>query len=310
MNIKDRAKLVVANEIQALQRMSLLIDKDFDKAVKIIKSSKGRVVVMGIGKSGIIAKKIAATFSSTGTPAFFVHPAEAFHGDLGMILSGDVILIISNSGETEEIIKIIPYLKHQACRIVTLTGNMMSTLAKVSSAALNVGVEEEACNLNLAPTSSTTCALVMGDALAVTLSSEKKFMPEDFAKFHPGGNLGRKILARVQDAMIKDNLPICSETDTFKTVVATITAKRLGVSLIMRSDNLVGIITDGDIRRAFDRFKDLRDVTASDFMSKYPRTIEPETMLLKAEELMKKNKISSLVVLDKEAKLMGLLQLF
>ncbi|MFD1245246.1 KpsF/GutQ family sugar-phosphate isomerase [Paralysiella testudinis] len=232
--------------------MAARLDTAFEAAIQTILSMQGRVVVVGMGKSGIIGQKIAATMASTGTPAFFVHPGEAFHGDLGMIKPIDVALLISNSGETEEIIRILPFLEYQQNRIIALTGDPKSSLGCNAHVVLDVGVEREACNNNLAPTSSTTCTLVMGDALAMVLAAERDFQPEDFARFHPGGSLGRCLLTRVADVMNKDKLPVCTPDASFKQVVHSINRDYLGLTLVMQDNALAGIITDGNIRRAFD----------------------------------------------------------
>jgi arabinose-5-phosphate isomerase len=297
-------------EVEALQRMRARMDAGFSEAVDIIMAMQGRVVVVGMGKSGIIGQKIAATLASTGTPAFFVHPGEAFHGDLGMIKPSDVALLISNSGETEEVLRILPFLQHQQNKIIALTGKQQSTLARHSHVVLDVGVTREACKNNLAPTSSTTTTLVMGDALAVALTVKRNFQPEDFARFHPGGSLGRKLLTRVGDVMHKGDLPICSPEESFGNIVNVITRGRLGLALVMRQKSLCGIITDGDLRRAFERKFDVRDLVASDVMSSKPLAISRDARLSDAEIYMKKNQVSALVVFEDDEKIVGLLQIY
>jgi arabinose-5-phosphate isomerase len=289
--------------------MAERITQSFDIAIDIMLQANGSIVVLGMGKSGIIGQKIAATLASTGQPSFFVHPGEAYHGDLGKIRKEDVALLISNSGETEELLRVLPFLKFQKNKIIALTGVHTSTLANNSDVVLDVGVEQEACNNNLAPTCSTTCSLVMGDALAVTLATKRNFLPEDFAKFHPGGSLGRKLLTRVKDIMHKDNLPFCLLTDSFRTVVNVVTRGRLGLALIMNGDDLAGIITDGDIRRAFELDVDLKSLIASQFMTLSPIVVQSEILLIDAENLMLEKKVNSLVVMNVN-KIEGVLQIY
>lgn len=310
MEIINQARSTIVNEIAALQAMCERLNESITIAVNIILESSGRVVVIGMGKSGIIGQKIAATLASTGTAAFFVHPGEAFHGDLGMIKSIDVALLISNSGETEEVLRILPFLQYQKNKLIAMTGNMHSTLAQHADIILDVGVAREACANNLAPTSSTTCTLVMGDALAVALSVERKFQPADFARFHPGGNLGRKLLTRVADVMTKDALPLCKPSDSFRDLISIINRGRLGLALVMNKALLVGIITDGDVRRAFDRDVDYRNITAAEIMTKSPRTVASDVRFVDAEATMREAKVSALVVIDTEGCVIGVLQIY
>lgn len=303
------ARKVVTMEIQALQAMAEKIDQEFEKAVEIVLVSKGRVVVVGMGKSGLIGKKIAATLASTGTAAFSVHPAEAFHGDLGMIQPGDVLLMISNSGETEELVRLLSFLAHQENSVIAMTGKRDSTLGRHANVVLDVSVAREACNNNLAPTSSTTAALVMGDALAVVLSKKRNFQPEDFARFHPGGNLGRRLLTRVADMMHKENLPICRQEDSFKDVVHAITRGRLGLVLVMEGAELRGLITDGDVRRAFDSELDYKGIQAKHIMTADPKSIFPDERFANAEAQIRAKKINALVVKDGAGKVLGVLQI-
>jgi arabinose-5-phosphate isomerase len=303
------AKQVVAMEIQALDTMAGRIDQEFEKAIDIILTAKGRVVVVGMGKSGLVGKKITATMASTGTAAFSVHPAEAFHGDLGMIRPSDVLLMISNSGETEELVRLLPFLEHQKNRVIAMTGKRASTLGLHADAVLDVSVDREACNNNLAPTSSTTAALVMGDALAVVLSKKRNFQPEDFARFHPGGNLGRRLLTRVADVMKKDNLPICRQEDSFRDVVHVINRGRLGLALVMDGEKLLGLITDGDVRRAFDSEQDYRTIQAKNIMTENPKVILPDERFVDAEERIRAKKINALVVQNQAGKVVGILQI-
>lgn len=305
-----QAKDVIALEISALQQMSDRLDAQFNQAVELIGNTKGRLIIIGMGKSGLIGKKIAATMASTGTPAFSVHPGEAFHGDLGMIKPVDAVLLISNSGETDEIIKILPFLKYQGNAIIAMTGKMTSTLAQHAHAVLDISVEKEACPNNLAPTSSTTNTLVMGDALAVVLSIQKDFQPEDFARFHPGGSLGRKLLTRVGDVMHKDNLPFCTPASSFRDVLQTITAGRLGVALVLNEQQqLAGIVTDGDVRRAYDKTDDVKQLTAAEMMTTSPVTIDVNERFADAELLMQQTKIYSLIVTDQQ-QVVGVLQIY
>ena len=304
-----QARQVVALQIEALSAMANRIGADFDAAVEIFLARKGRVVLVGMGKSGLIGKKIAATMASTGTSAFFVHPAEAFHGDLGMIRPQDVVLMISNSGETEELVRILPFLEHQENKIIAMTGRRNSTLGQHAHAVLDVSVEREACNNNLAPTSSTTATLVMGDALAVVLSSKCNFQPEDFARFHPGGSLGRRLLTRVADVMHKDNLPVCRPDASFRDVVHEINRGRLGLALVMQDGNLLGIITDGDVRRAFDSNTDYREIMAQHIMSSDPKLAAPDERFSDAEERLRAAKINALVVMNSAGKVVGVLQI-
>jgi arabinose-5-phosphate isomerase len=306
----DHARSTIALEMAALKAMSTRLDRSFVMAMDIIMQMRGRVIVVGMGKSGIVGQKISATLASTGTPAFSVHPGEAFHGDLGMIKPEDVALLISNSGETEEVIRILPFLQYQQNKMIAMTGNTQSTLARLADVVLDIGVEREACNNNLAPTSSTTCTLVMGDALAVALSVERNFQPEDFARFHPGGSLGRKLLTRVVDVMHAGKLPVCAPADGFRDVIHAINRGRLGLVLVMDSDRLMGIITDGDVRRAFDQDVEYLTKSAADIMSRSPKTIMPDVRFAEAEVYMRASKISALVVVDSKDKVVGILQIF
>ena len=304
-----QARQVVAMQIDALSAMADRIGADFDAAVDIVLARQGRVVLVGMGKSGLIGKKIADTMASTGTPAFFVHPAEAFHGDLGMIGPQDVVVMISNSGETEELVRILPFLEHQENRIIAMTGRRDSTLGRHAHAVLDVSVEREACNNNLAPTSSTTATLVMGDALAVVLSSKCNFQPEDFARFHPGGSLGRRLLTRVADVMHKDNLPVCRPDASFRDVVHEINRGRLGLVLVMQDGDLLGIITDGDVRRAFDSAADYREIAARHIMSSEPKLAAPDERFSDAEARLRAARINALVVKNQAGEVVGVLQI-
>jgi arabinose-5-phosphate isomerase len=276
------------------------LDENFVRAVEIIKHCKGKVVVTGVGKSGLICAKIAATLSSTGTPAFFLHSGDALHGDLGMVMRDDVVVAVSNSGETDEILKLLPHFKHHGLNLVVITGNPESSLAKAGAAVLDVRVKEEACPLGLAPTTSTTAALAVGDALAVVLLEQKGFNETDFAMRHPGGMLGRKLLLRVEDLMFRDErLPLVQETTTVKDALFEITAKRLGVTgVIDDKQQLVGVLTDGDLRRGLESKGQILDLAARDLMTRNPKTIPAETLASEAVTVMEKFPITSLFVLE------------
>lgn len=305
----------IAKEVFEIESKTILdlcdnLDENFSKTIDLILSTKGRCVVSGMGKSGHIGAKIAATLASTGTPSFFMHPGEALHGDLGMITSEDVLLAISNSGETEEVLKLIPVIKKRKIPLIVLAGNQNSTLAKQADIFINIAVKKEACPLQLAPTSSTTATLAMGDAIAVALMRARKFRPDDFALFHPGGSLGRKLLTRVGDLMVSNNLPIVSPESEFNELVDVMTSGKLGLCIVLENEKLVGIITDGDLRRALRANDKPRfDFKAKEIMSEKPKTIEVSAMASEAEELMLKHKIKEIVVTQNE-KIVGIIQLY
>nr|WP_317937239.1 KpsF/GutQ family sugar-phosphate isomerase [Campylobacter lari]HDV6339763.1 KpsF/GutQ family sugar-phosphate isomerase [Campylobacter lari] len=305
----------IAKEVFEIESKTILdlcdnLDEDFNKAIELILSIKGRCVVSGMGKSGHIGAKIAATLASTGTPSFFMHPGEALHGDLGMLTSEDVLLAISNSGETEEVLKLIPVIKKRKIPLIVMVGNQNSTLAKQADIFINIAVKKEACPLQLAPTSSTTATLAMGDAIAVALMRARNFRPDDFALFHPGGSLGRKLLTRVSDLMVSNNLPIVSPESEFNELVDVMTSGKLGLCVVFENEKLVGIITDGDLRRALRaNGKPRFDFRAKEIMSESPKTIEASAMASEAEELMLKHKIKEIVVTQNE-KIVGIIQLY
>lgn len=304
------AKEVFAIEAQAIAALGNQLDKNFTQSIEAILASKGRCVITGVGKSGIIGRKISATLSSTGTPSIFLHPVEAFHGDLGMLRKEDVVIAISYSGETEELLKIIPYIKQNGIVLIGMSGKTQSTLAKNSDFHLNVSVDKEACPLELAPTSSTTATLAMGDALAVALMKARNFKPEDFAKFHPGGSLGRRLLTTVEHVMVKENLPIVSQQASIKDVINTMGKGRLGMAIVTHKNALCGIVTDGDLRRAMDKYSErLFKLKASDIMTPNPKTINKQMKMAEAEELMTQHKITSLIVVDKN-KVIGVAQIY
>jgi len=306
------AKRVLTIEAQSLQELKERIDENFLKAVEIIHNSKGRVVVTGIGKSGLVGRKIAATLASTGTPSFFMHPAEASHGDLGMVTEDDVVIAISNSGETEEILRLIPYLKYFNVKIIALTGNPQSTLAKQAHVVLNVSVKEEACPFGFIPTASTTATLAMGDALAVALIMRNGFRKEDFAVFHPGGSLGRRMLTKVKDLMhTGQELPIAYPETLMLDAVLEISSKRLGVVVIVdENKKILGIITDGDVRRGVQKWgKELFELKASEIMTRNPKTINEEELAAVALSMMQKYSITSLVVPAADGTLKGIIHI-
>jgi len=312
MNILAVAAKVLNIEAAAVLALTQKLDSSFEKAIEVIYESKGRVVVTGMGKSGLVGKKIAATLASTGTPAFFMHPAEASHGDLGMVTADDVIVAISNSGETEEIIGLIPFLKRFNVTIVSLTGNAGSTLARASDVNLDISVAEEACPLGIVPTASTTAALAMGDAIAVSLLTKRGFKEEDFAFFHPSGSLGKKLFIRVKDIMHGgDSVPITSPDASLTEAVMEISSKRLGTSVIADQKRLVlGVITDGDVRRGIEKWgKSFFDMKAREVMTKNPKSITENELAAKALSIMEKHAITSLVVADEEDRLCGVIHL-
>tara|TARA_R110002074_G_scaffold84496_1_gene187538 strand:+ start:2098 stop:3045 length:948 start_codon:yes stop_codon:yes gene_type:complete len=311
MEIKKLAQEVFEIEAKEIANLSNRLTEDFEKAIKAILESSGKLIVSGMGKSGIIGKKIAATLASTGTPSFFLHPGEAYHGDLGMIEENDVVLLISNSGETDEVLKLIPFLKHQKNCTISMSGNDNSTLAKNTNYHLNIAVEKEACPLLLAPTSSTTATLVMGDAIAVTLMKLRNFKEENFAKFHPGGSLGRRLLTTVGDVMKKDKLPMTYSEATIKEVIQKITEGKLGLVVILDKNQIKGIITDGDIRRTMEsREKEFFGLNAKDLMSSHPKSIQENDKLISASNLMSENKINSLLVVNETNDFVGVVQMY
>ncbi len=300
MSIQETAKKVIRAEAQAVAALSERIDASFEKAVETILSSHGRVVVSGMGKSGLIGQKIASTMASTGTPAFFLHPAEGIHGDLGMIMKGDVVIAISNSGETEELLRILPVIKRLGASLIAMSGNPGSTLSRLADVYLDISVSEEACPLGLAPTSSTTATLAMGDALAVALLVQRGFREEDFAIFHPGGSLGKKLLLRVEDLMHSgESIPLVTEDTQMKEALFVITAKGLGVTGVTDlAGNLLGVITDGDLRRALEQGEEILKITAGSLMRRGPKRILRTDLAAAALQTMERYSITSLFVFD------------
>lgn len=285
-------------ELQAIQALKSQMSDDFANAVKLILNSEGRVVVTGIGKSANIASKIVATFNSTGTPSIFMHAADALHGDLGTIQKDDVIICISNSGNTPEIKVLAPLIKLRENKIIAITGNVKSFLAKKSDFTINTEVQKEACPNNLAPTSSTTAQLVMGDALAIALLECRGFTLEDFGKYHPGGAIGKKIYLRVSDLYSVNEAPKVNKDDDIKSTIMEISSKRLGATAVMDNSNLIGIITDGDLRRMLEKSQDIGGFVAKDIMTSNPRTIDKNTHVADALSIMRKENITQLLVVD------------
>jgi arabinose-5-phosphate isomerase len=306
MSYLEIAKEVFEIESNAVLHLSDKLDDDFSEAIDAILASKGRLIICGMGKSGIIGKKIAATLASTGTPCFFMHPGEAYHGDLGMVTPEDVFLALSNSGETDEVIKLIPFLMDNKNILISMTGNPDSTLAISSKFHLNIAVEKEACPLQLAPTASTTATLAMGDAIAVTLMKARNFQPENFARFHPGGSLGRRLLSRVENEMVSDNLPFISGDSGILDLIQTISQGALGICIVNGSET--GIVTDGDLRRAFETHgESIFNKTAKDIMTLEPAAVAVGTRMEDALILMNNIKVTTLLV-TKEKTIVGVLK--
>lgn len=308
MNHLDSAKETLNLYAQQIITLNHRLSEEFNEVVNMILACQGRVVVGGIGKSGLVGKKMVATFASTGTPSFFLHPTEAFHGDLGMLKPIDMVILISNSGETDDVNKLIPSLKNFGNKIIAMTGNPYSTLGRNADVILNIGVEREACLNNLAPTSSTLVTMALGNALAIALMKARDFRPEDFARYHPGGSLGRKLLNRVRDVMVR-KVPTASLDTTFTECLSVMNEGRMGVAVIMQDDKLEGIITDGDIRRTLAKFgAESLNKTADEIMTRNPKTINDTEFLAKAEDLMKELKIHSLIAVNDEGKVTGLME--
>ncbi|MGH7274065.1 MAG: KpsF/GutQ family sugar-phosphate isomerase [Nitrospiria bacterium] len=311
MMIIDHAKRVLQVEAQAILDLIGRIDDDFVQAIEILYNCRGRVVVTGMGKSGIIAKKIAATLTSTGTPAFFLHPAEGVHGDLGILSRGDVVIALSNSGETEELLKLLPSVKRFAIPLICLTGNPKSTLARDSTVVIDVGVKEEACLIGPVPTASTTAALAMGDALAVALLEKRGFKEEDFASIHPGGTLGKRLLLRVEDVMhTGHDVPVVYEDTQMKEVIYEMTSKKLGITAVQnRQGRLTGVITDGDLRRLLEKTTDIFHKTAVEVMTQSPKVITRDPLAAQAVQVMERHSITALVVVDAAGRPEGIVHL-
>lgn len=309
--ICELGRAVIEIEAQMIGSLIDRIDQNFAKACQYLHDCEGRIVVIGVGKSGHISKKIAATFASTGSPAFFIHPSEAKHGDMGMITSKDVVLALSNSGESEELISILPFIKRLQVPLITLTGKPQSTLAKAATINIDVSIEKEACPLGLAPTSSTTAALVMGDALAMALLDKRGFTEKDFALSHPGGTLGRRLLLQVDEIMHhQTEVPIVSHTASLKEALVEMTQKKFGMTTVINANKeLIGVFTDGDVRRAFDRNLDINSTQIQQIMSKNPKTIRGNILAAEALSMMENYKITSLIVTDDKNHPVGIIHI-
>jgi arabinose-5-phosphate isomerase len=309
--ILQTARETLLNEGNAILAQLDLLNGDFERAVVAMLETKGKVVVTGMGKSGIVGRKISATLASTGTPSFFLHPAEAFHGDLGMVTPDDLVFAISNSGETDEVLKILPFFKENGNRIISMSNDATSTMALNSDIHILLRIDEEACPLNLAPTTSTTVMLAMGDALALAAMKMKDFREENYARFHPGGALGRKLLAKVEHKMRTENLPMIDANSSLKDIINVMSRGRLGLALVYEDKKTIGIITDGDLRRLMEaKGKNAWDMKAADFMTRNPKTVPIGTSLHDTEEMMTELKITSLVVIDSNGVTKGVVQIY
>ncbi len=309
--ILNTARKAIHTEMLALRRMEETLDDGFVQAVETLLACKGKCVVTGMGKSGLVGRKIAATLASTGTPSFFLHPGEAFHGDLGMISRDDVVVALSYSGETDEVLKIVPFIHANGNRLISMTGNPASALAKNSDIHLDVSVKEEACILHLAPTTSTTAQIAMGDALAVALMDQRGFTSVDFARLHPGGSLGRRLLMTVGDVMRSHDLPVVAPDCPATEMIHAISKGGLGLIVLSENDRIRGIVTDGDVRRAMERLRgEFFNIKALDIASLHPRTISPTQKLIAAERMMTEYKVTSLLVTDDQGKLQGVIQIY
>lgn len=306
-NVQEYAVRCLKDEAEAILSLIPQLDENFDKAVDMIYSCKGKVIVTGVGKSGNIGSKIAATLSSTGTPAFFINPLDVFHGDLGVMTPDDVVLALSNSGNTDELLRFLPMILHMKVPVIAMSGNSESLLAKYSDVHIKVKVEKEACPLNLAPTSSTTAALAMGDALAVALMQVRNFKPRDFAQFHPGGELGRRLLTTAEDVMRADELPILPKEMHLGEAIILVSKGKLGLGISLNSANEVeGIITDGDIRRAMEKWQaEFFNHTVADIMTRTPKMVSPDTKISEVQKVMNKYKVHSVLVVDEHKHLLG-----
>jgi arabinose-5-phosphate isomerase len=307
MSIRENAIQCLKDEAQAVLDLIPQMDEQFDRAVELIMQCRGKVIVTGVGKSGHIGAKIAATLASTGTPSFFVNPLDVYHGDLGVMARGDVVIAISNSGQTDELLRFIPMVLHFGLPIIGMTGNPQSLLAKYSTCHLNVSVEKEACPLNLAPTSSTTATLAMGDALAVALMQERHFQPQDFAQFHPGGSLGKRLLTTAQDVMITQDLPILTADMHLGEAIIHVSKGKLGLGVAISDGRIAGLITDGDIRRAMEKWRaEFFDRTVADIMTRQPKTVKADTKIADIQKVMNRYKIHNVLVVDGYNHLLGI----
>ena len=306
MEVKDYAIQCFKDEAAAVLGLIEKLDEKFEQAVELMYDCKGKIIVTGVGKSGHIGAKIAATLSSTGTPSFFINPLDVFHGDLGVMTSDDVVLAISNSGQTDELLRFIPMVLHMHIPIIGMSGHPDSLLAKYSTCHLNVGVEKEACPLNLAPTSSTMAQLAMGDALAIALIEKRNFQPRDFAQFHPGGELGKRLLTTAQDVMFKEDLPVLPPEMHLGEAIILVSKGKLGLGIAMVDGKIEGLITDGDIRRAMEKWQaEFFDRTVSDIMTRTPKTVRADTKITEIQRIMNKYKVHSVLVVDGDNHLLG-----
>ena len=305
----DIARRVLMTEARAIEALTERLDAGFETAIDLLLASRGRVIVTGMGKSGIVSRKIAATLSSTGTPAFFLHPAEALHGDLGMVQKDDIVIALSHSGETEELVRLLEAIRRIGAKLIALTGSRESTLGRAADVAIDCGIAEEACPMNLVPTASTTAALAMGDAIAMTLLERKGFKEEEFARLHPGGKLGRRLL-RVEAAMHTGaQIPIVAPSTPMADVIHEMSSKRLGITCVAEDDALAGIVTDGDLRRHMTANRDLLALTAAHVMTKRPATIDRGCLAVDALRIMEERKITSLVVVGEGDRIEGVVHL-
>ena len=304
--VRQYASQCLHDEAEAIVGLIPLLDDNFDKAVELMYNCKGKIIVTGVGKSGNIGAKIAATLSSTGTPAFFINPLDMYHGDLGVISKNDVLLALSNSGQTDELLRLITIVLHPKATIISMTSNPQSLLAKYSNAHITVKVEKEACPLNLAPTSSTTAALAMGDALAIALMQVRDFKPNDFAKFHPGGELGKRLLTTATDVMRSDDMPIVPEEMHLGEAIILVSKGKLGLGISLTDGKVSGLITDGDIRRAMEKWQaEFFNKTVSDIMTRNPKMVLPDTKITEIQQIMHKHKVHTVLVVDKDRHLLG-----
>ena len=306
MNVRNYAIQCIKDEAEALMGLIPLIDDNFDNAVELMFRCHGKVIVTGVGKSGHIGAKIAAALSSTGTPSFFINPLDVFHGDLGVMTKDDVVLAISNSGQTDELLRFIPMVLHMEIPIIGMSGNPSSLLAKYSTYHINVSVTKEACPLNLAPTSSTTAQLAMGDAMAVALMEKRNFRPQDFAQFHPGGELGKRLLTTAGDVMRTEEMPVITPEMHLGDAIIHVSKGKLGLGIAERNGEVAGLITDGDIRRAMEKWKaQFFDKTVADIMTTHPKTVGIDTKISQVQNIMNRYKIHSVLVTDKNNRLLG-----
>lgn len=306
-HVREYAAQCIKDEAEALLELVPQLDENFDKSVELIISCRGKVIVTGVGKSGHIGAKIAATLSSTGTPSFFINPLDVYHGDLGVMTHDDVVLAISNSGQTDELLRFIPMVLHMNIPIIGMSGNPDSLLAKYSMAHLNIKVAKEACPLNLAPTSSTTATLAMGDALAVALMEVRDFKPKDFAQFHPGGELGKRLLTTAADVMRTEDLPIVPKTMNLGEAIILVSKGKLGLGVALDEGRVIGLITDGDIRRAMEKWQEkFFDKTVADIMTTTPKMVLPTTKISEIQKIMNRYKIHTVLVVDEENRLKGI----